>query len=250
MTNKYRLYKYTPILTRTLSIISTGKVWYTKPRGFNDPFDCGLDLFGDIPIEEKIQVLRAKMERDGWSPEKITQQLRHSFNAKGELNQIAMRNIERLTEAIQQRRNDVGILSLSRTPQSVLMWSHYADQHKGICLEFAVPVSPSLHEVSYSKMAPRFTLHDIHVKRDAEIIFPFFTTKHKDWRYEKEYRVILDRGDILHDIPGPITAIVFGLRTSPVDESLVRKVATGLDGVRFCRCTREVGKFGVVLNNA
>ena len=62
--------------------------------------------------------------------------------------------------------------------------------------------------------------------------------------------MILDRGDILHDIPGPITGVVFGLRTSPDDESLVRKVAIELDGVRFRRCTREVGKFGVVLNNA
>lgn len=245
----YHLYKYTPISTRSLSIISSRKVWYAKPRTFNDPFDCGLDLCGDITIEEKIQVLRAEMEREDWSAEKITQQLQHSFAANGELNQTATQNIEKLTTDIHQKRDVVGILSLSRTPRSILMWSHYADQHRGMCIEFTIPVSPSLHEVSYSQTVPRFTLHDIFVKSNAEIL-SLFTTKHKHWRYEKEYRVILDRGDILHDIPGPITGVVFGLKTSPNDESLVRKVAMGLDVKYWRRCAREVGKFGVVLKKA
>lgn len=246
----YRLYKYTPVSTRSLSIISTGKVWYAKPSSFNDPFDCGLDLCEDMSIDEKVQVLRVEMEREGWSPEKVTQQLQNMFTEYGELNQIDTLNIEKLTASIHQKRNDTGILSLSGTPESILMWSHYADQHRGICIEFTVPESISVHKVSYSQMPPRFTLHDIYVKRNEECL-SLFTTKHKHWQYEKEYRVILrGGGDILHNIPGPITGVIFGLRTSPDDEALVRKMVTGLDGVSFRRCTREKGKFGVVLKNA
>lgn len=245
----YRLYKYLPISTRSLSIISSGKVWYAKPKSFNDPFDCGLDLCGDMTTEEKIQVLGAEMKRAGWSQNKVTQQLQLSFTQNGELNQTATQNIIKLTDAIHQKRDSWGILSLSSTPRSVLMWSHYAAQHKGICIEFTVPMSESIHEVTYSSKVPCFTLHDIYVKRNAEFI-SLFITKHIHWKYEKEYRVLLDRGDILHDIPGPITAVIFGLNTPPVDEALVRKVADGLGNVRLRRCKREAGRFGVRIEKA
>ena len=32
--------------------------------------------------------------------------------------------------------NNIGIFSLSKVPDNILMWSHYADSHKGIVLEF------------------------------------------------------------------------------------------------------------------
>lgn len=243
------LYKYLPVSTRTLGIIDTRKIWYAKPAGFNDPFDCGLDLCDDMKIEEKIQVLRVQMERQGWSARKITEQLEHSFTPKGELNDTAANNILKLTAAIYKNRDNTGVLSLSRTCKSILMWSHYATEHRGICIEFAVPMSDSLHKVTYSAIVPRYTLHDIFVERNSEILL-LFTTKHTHWRYEKEYRIILDRGDILHDIPGRITSIIFGLKTLPDDESIVRKVASGLKGVRFRKCGRIENKFSIKMEHA
>lgn len=189
------------------------------------------------------------MERERWPADKITKELKRSFTSDSELNDVAAKNMVKLTAAIHAKRDGMGILPLSRTPRSILMWSHYADQHRGICVEFSIPVSASLLQVLYSQNAPRFTLHDILVKRNAEIL-ALFTTKHQHWRYEQEYRVILDQGDILHDVPGPITAVVFGLRTVPDDESLVRRVASGIDGVKFRRCTREPGRFGVRIEAA
>lgn len=243
------LYKYLPISTRTLGVIASNKIWYTKPGSFNDPFDCGLDLWDDMTIEDKIEVLRVQMEREGWSPSKITEQLQHSFTPKGDLNAIAANNIRKLTAAIHKNRDNTGVLSLSRTCKSILMWSHYATEHRGICIEFAVPVSDSLHKVTYSYDVPRYTLNDIFVKRNSEILL-LFTTKHKHWRYENEYRIILNKGDILHDIPGPITSIIFGLKTPPDDETLVRKAASYVKGIHFRKCSRAVGKFSVKIVNA
>ncbi len=52
----------------------------------------------------------------------------------------------------------VGVLTLSESPEQILLWSHYADDHKGICLEFDVERCasqfPRLQPVRYSSDAP------------------------------------------------------------------------------------------------
>jgi len=203
-----------------------------------------------MSIEDKIQVLRVQMEKEGWSAGKVTEELQKSLTQKGEFNDIAENNIRKLAAKIHKNRDNTGILSLSQTCESILMWSHYAAEHRGICIEFAVPISDSLHEVKYSPDVPHYTLHDIIVNRNADNLLLLFTTKHEHWSYEKEIRIILDRGDILHDVPGPISSIIFGLRTTPDDESLVRKVASQVNGVRFGKCCKASDKFAVRIEYA
>ena len=247
-TKTLQLYKYLPISTRSLGILTSGKIWHSKPAKFNDPFDCGLDLSETMKIEEKIQVLRARMQREGWSNEKITNQLQHSFTPDGELNEIAEGNLQKMAGDIHHNRDNVGILSLSAVCNSVLMWSHYSTEHRGMCIEFNVPVTDSLHEINYSPKMPKYTLYDLLIQPNPDAVLRLFTTKHEDWHYEKEFRIVLDRGDILHDLPGPITAIVFGLRTPPEDETVVRRVAGA--GIMFKRCRRATDRFAVEIEDA
>jgi hypothetical protein len=59
-----------------------------------------------------------------------------------------------LSFAIQEelrKTHATGVLSLSARFDSPLMWSHYADQHRGVCVEYDVSelTSTDLHEVSY-----------------------------------------------------------------------------------------------------
>lgn len=245
-----KLYKYMSISSRSLSIIESGKIYYPKPAKFNDPFDCGLSLCNDLTIDEKIQVLRAAMEKKQWPEEKITKEIMHSITPQGTLNDVAEGNISKLTADIHGKRDNMGVLSLSETCVSILMWSHYADEHKGMCIEFAVPVNEKLFKVDYSTNVPRCTLHDIFVENDSEGVIALFTTKHENWQYEGEYRVMWGNGgDDLYDIPGPITSIIFGLLTPPSDIALVRKVATGLGDIRFLKCKRGEGKFGVKIED-
>ncbi len=242
------LFKYVPISTRSLSIIATRKIWCPKPMRFNDPFDCGIDLDGNMTIEEEIQVLRAEMEREHWAPDKITAQLQRSFTSDRHLNSVARDNIRKLNTAIHEQRDNAGVLSLSANCESILMWSHYAAQHAGMCVEFLVPLSAGVLPVDYSAAPPHYTLHDIFVKRDSSIL-TLFTTKDQDWAYEKEYRLVFDRGDFLLDIPGPIRTIIFGMRTTPDDEALVRTLAANLGSIRFRRCRKAQDRFAVIIED-
>lgn len=51
-----------------------------------------------------------------------------------------------------------GVLCLSECPDDILLWSHYADSHRGLCLEFDVAgqptVFPRLHKVKYAQEYP------------------------------------------------------------------------------------------------
>lgn len=90
-----------------------------------------------------------------------------------------------------QIAREFGMLCFSQTCKHPLLWSHYADKHKGVCLGFDVPAS-RLAEVSYT--AERL-VEDVESllaenKRDA-VRKKLLETKYKGWEYEDELRYIL-----------------------------------------------------------
>src|SRR5262249_27057848 len=74
---------------------------------------------------------------------------------------------------------------LTTKPDCPLMWGHYADHHRGVCLEFDAH-SPDFRkaiEVDYSAEYPKYSL------AERTDISPFHS-KSADWSYEQEYRLI------------------------------------------------------------
>ena len=93
----------------------------------------------------------------------------------------------------------------SKTNDSILMWSHYGDKHRGVCIEFEVDPKDYV-EVEYSKRRRQIDLkgitaitlgHDF-IGEEANADNPaikksltkLLTTKSVDWEYESEYRTI------------------------------------------------------------
>jgi hypothetical protein len=68
------------------------------------------------------------------------------------------------------------------------MWSHYAENHTGICLEFCCDneVFSSAMKVLYSETYPLLDLAD----NDTQTVLLPLLAKAKDWSYEDEYRLI------------------------------------------------------------
>jgi hypothetical protein len=95
---------------------------------------------------------------------------------------------------VEQTKNElsktVGIICLSKNWDEILMWSHYANSHTGICLGFEIEEA-NLMEVNYQER--RLTLADLGIDSIAEFGEPemrkLLLTKFKTWTYESEYRV-------------------------------------------------------------
>jgi Protein of unknown function (DUF2971) len=93
------------------------------------------------------------------------------------------------------------VFSFCSSHYSPLMWAHYADFHKGLCLEFEVK-KELLHEVKYiDSRSTKIRKGDDFSKAMKSTIFfhEISTTKFAHWSYEKEQRLIRPIEDCVED---------------------------------------------------
>ncbi len=98
-----------------------------------------------------------------------------------------------------------GIICMSKHWQHPMLWGHYADKHKGICLGFDVYES-DFHQITYQK--ERLTLQSLGLKNLNDIkedhLKKMIHTKYIDWHYEKEYRAGVELNN-----PDPVSGLSF-----------------------------------------
>lgn len=165
---KQTLYKYCSTstetqLSRTLDTLS-GRAYFPTPSKFNDPFE----------LSAKVNI----------STSPLLDQL--STREKEEVQRIfRLRTPEAVSE---EWRGKIGILCLTEDPLNILMWSHYAHNHTGICIGFDTESSPfnSAKQVTYNGERPQAEFNS-----DPEsLINRVLLTKSQHWKYEREWRVL------------------------------------------------------------
>jgi len=225
MLQRIKLYKYLPFSDSSLKILSEGTIKFSKPSEFNDPFDCAPDHKSDN-LEEFLESRPDLVDR--------VFQLKNVSPEGAECEKKAM--LERLKDAIEndafgQKASDrVGICSLSRNPLNLLMWAHYANNHKGFVVEFDIPLESFFpiedkvkffewlipQEVEYQESKPVVNFSD-----DQETkMKKQFLIKGIDWKYEQEERVIdYVRGSGIHkyDQNNILISVLAGMKMEPAE---------------------------------
>ena len=101
------------------------------------------------------------------------------------------------------------ILSLTNSYRNKLIWSHYTDSHKGVCLTVQVPnylVYPICYSTKRvyedSDIDKLISLSTKSSKKSVDKDFSSLSNnkkiamlKDKKWLYEKEYRIVFDKSD-------------------------------------------------------
>jgi hypothetical protein len=89
------------------------------------------------------------------------------------------------------------VFCLTPVSDSTLMWSHYTNKHRGLCLEFGVEnqLFGSAREVAYVSSYPKWSPHLLG-DAGAQVLL----TKSDDWRYEREYRIV----GLAEGVPRPL----------------------------------------------
>ncbi|MGY6036649.1 DUF2971 domain-containing protein [Aeromonas sp. AE23HZ002T15] len=193
-------YKYLPFGFDKLSlnVIKEGTIKFTCPKDFNDPFDCQ-------PVSTVIDdVKNSPLYKRNMPDLKLPPAKRLALE-----NRMAtvIRNHISSGKMQEEVMEIVGVLSLSKTYNNILMWSHYAEYHKGFVVGFRYEMkelidtnSPSelpVLPVDYSNKRKEFNYF---VDEDGYDIVGALLTKSKDWKYEEEVRVLdLVRGPGIHD---------------------------------------------------
>ncbi len=119
---------------------------------------------------------------------------------------------------------------------NTLMWAHYADSHKGICIKYRFPNSMSKLGcdgngiVAYFKDV-KYSSEEMskYSKKDSINLEDAFFLKGKDWKYENELRFLhydLNNQDTYGaiNIPNCIEAIYFGLKCSDKDKETILNI--------------------------
>lgn len=165
-----------------------------------------------------------------------------------------------LDDFIDRINNQFGIISHSAESCDPVIWSHYADSHKGIALEFDHLICEDLHPVSYTHALP--TLDVTRLLRSGgdqsyllSILKTALARKSLSWAYEKEYRVHfalesnceMDNGHYFKRIPDHyLKRVILGVRCSATEAEARAALTEGgfsdaeVVGARFSETTYEI----------
>jgi len=135
---------------------------------------------GYASINPKVAALAEAADRD---PAVIEEFRHHHSPGFAEILRDTMKNI----------LFNRGVCCLSALNDHLLMWGHYADGHRGFCLQFDTAEDPMFEratEVHYSRDLPTVSIQDSLGTPNPELITKVLATKHEDWSYEREWRVI------------------------------------------------------------
>lgn len=243
-----QLYKYGYLTEHSKALFSTPTLWFSAPSKLNDPFECRPWITFEGTSDDIIASLeRVLLRRDRM----VTPQA-----AKVEATSIYLEGRHRdpntweslRQEFLRKVQNDVGICCLSRVPDNILMWSHYACDHEGYCIEFEasdeVPVFGEAQPVIYSDSYPVIDWFktEPYTKVDRVLL-----TKYTAWAYEQEWRIVDPNALGSHEYPpAMLKSVTFGVRMPARDKLQIREwVAQRGHSVRFYEASQNGRHFAI-----
>jgi hypothetical protein len=240
------IYKY--VTGGRIDILERGLIRFTQPSALNDPFEtepnlCEFETYWRLRGQTGIEELRQMGTR---TPMQLA---------------VAEFRLEQtLRDQLAKFRRDINsnhaFLSLSKKQNNLLMWSHYADSHRGFVLGFesdhaffqtTIPREvTALAEVSYSPTGRIMPAPNQDWTNLAEIIF---FTKSNHWSYEEELRLVknplcaddvsVENGQNIYLFKFPsesLKEVILGYRMPPaLRQKIVRVVEAKYQDVRLLK---------------
>jgi hypothetical protein len=189
--------------------LATDKIWLSSPDNWNDPYDC--EFFISDAIVEAEAHKRLEKKFMGANPELLA-------IGKVKASQIVS---EKLSE-IKKWKRLCKACCFNEDPTSMLMWGHYAENHRGFCIEYdlegpkAVQFRHCLYPVVYGDKPYDLTPWGVSLVDGSPAFnpqWPILGLVHKfnGWESEQEWRVLSVSTEVKpdHDWPVPTPTRVF-----------------------------------------
>ena len=211
-----RLYHYTSrIGIENLHRIIVGEMFYfSNPADFNDPLDFSPSV---VASSSSDPVTHFPVMAGGSDGKPASQ---NAFDSPGLPESLALI----IGQTIEESKDTHRVLCLSESAEFVLMWAHYANRHRGMCVEIdwtKLPFPPQKvtydNVVSLTKMSP--------AQRKFQFQVPHLCVKTCEWQYEKEWRSIVRARSAGEQkfvkLRGAVKSITFGHKMSREDQRMV-----------------------------
>jgi len=220
------------------SIITTNKLMFSSPKAFNDPFDCQLQPITFPSATEVSQFIDRVLPS-------TSANIKQNLITNATSNPLAFASI--LESAIQF--DDKGVLCLSQEPDNILLWSHYADNHYGVCLKFDILEDLDFFSIPltviYDQSYPVYN----HMTQPNDIVTKMIKTKFEPWKYEKEIRIFKQAKGLYDFKKTALKEIIFGCNTPQIEINRIKNLTTtnGYTHTTFMQTEKQNGIYGLTL---
>lgn len=222
-----KVYRFEKNDAKRIQTILDGEIHLSCPEVFNDLDDCRLQGIFTPDVDNQYYT-KIRNCLDILYPEK---QLNHSRLPEEALNELKRffatfeskensikskldrNSIVRKIRDLVRKRTGVSCF-FKDAPNHPLMWAHYADSHKGFCIEYEVDQEDSLWPVNYTTEPLQPSLYEL-LLCPYETLIRILTTKSMEWQYEKEVRLI-SLNIFEHKETGKNIALPIGMRPTKI----------------------------------
>ncbi|MEC2714674.1 DUF2971 domain-containing protein [Bacillus cereus] len=219
------LFKYRGVSKYSIENLKNDEVWFNQAANFNDPYECALmlgsyseqvamvgayenikNLGGNLPrIPEVMELEKASFEFCKlWFGESDMMEIdfKKEYRLhKGEYQENINQRVNKMIKELQQKMN---IACFSEVNDSILMWSHYANNHEGFCIEYDFKkegreekivdeLQPVIYQDEVFNIGEYFKQTLIEPGKFNKLVEKYAAIiKSVEWKYEKEWRIILE----------------------------------------------------------
>ncbi|WP_028450070.1 DUF2971 domain-containing protein [Chitinibacter tainanensis] len=160
---------------------------------FNDPFECAPKIRIHPPEITRKKFRSLILEKhNSLFPDISNNQKKQYANeaSKKYYGQLSHPDFQKDVKKHLSFAEKTRIYCVSTCPTSILMWSHYASNHEGICLEYRnIGFFDHALKVEYKLERPEIYLFG--ATDELKEVEKTYLTKSEEWKYEEEWRVVL-----------------------------------------------------------
>lgn len=222
----------------------------SSPATFNDPYEMFVHIVVEGSREQRLE--RFSQIAAQQAPTASPEQRGETVRVLMERSDLA--HAERCQQSLAGIRQRSGVFCFAGDPRSVLMWSHYAENHRGVCLQFErmkdfLTLGHAVR-VDYREDLPVVNWI-VNFHRDVKHVL---LAKHPSWNYEQERRItsIDNANRYLQLRPDALTGIVFGCRIPAshlefIDSLLTERKTLGAPPVKTYVATQHKTKYRLLI---
>lgn len=216
-----RVYKYRggdkTTLYRDIKSLIKSQIYSASIESLNDPFEAKVKVHGEsFEIGKYLKQFYSEKHHDNIKKVEV--------------------DFFRLFNDFLETSKTWGVYSLSKSYKDELLWSYYADSHRGFCveydleklMEYKIDTEPII-DVKYEKNMPTITSLDfINIEQNKKLLHEkLIGTKSKCWEHEDEIRIVTGQIGLFDYDFRALKSIYFGYRSDDKLRNLIMRVLKG-----------------------
>lgn len=180
------IFKYMPFNLNAVKILTNNELWFGKPDTQNDPNEAEFNLRYNLEINNLLDfIIIIKDEL-----EVLANQTDSGYN-----NPTGYERLKFEKELKKTIRDYLGICSMSVKYNDILMWAHYSNNNRGICIVFDKDLLLNSLKMESSKVTYSTSISNAKFVKNEKVGHlisdrVFYMDKLENWSSEGEFRFV------------------------------------------------------------